>query len=442
MSEYASSLESPFAAFVALDWGDRKHCWKLRPAATSATESGEVENTPEAIEQWVATLTQRFGTQPVAVALEQQRGAVVYMLLRHAYLVLFTVPPSMAAGYRRAFSPSGAKDDPGDAALLLDLLIHHRERLRRYEPDDEKTRLLQLLVEERRQTVDQKTRLVQRLTDCLKQYFPQLLRWFGSVDSPLVADLLEKWPDLEQLRRTNPAKLARFFRAHNCRDEDRMQQRIQEIYTATAATEDAAVIEARSRRALAGVQHLRVAWATIAALEARIEEVVAEHPDAPIFSSLPGAGQATVPRLIAAFGTRRERFDTAYQLQSYSGIAPVQKASGKTRTVHFRRACPKFLRQTFHEFAGQSIPQCAWAKAFYEEQIARGASHHAAVRALAYKWIRILFRCWKDRQPYDDQRYQHSLRRHGALIGAALHQATAPRWTTVAGFQRLSGDFA
>ncbi len=453
MSDCASAAQPlEFAAFVALDWGDQKHCWALLPAPShgGGPERGELENTPEAIELWASLLADRFPGQPVAVALEQQHGAVVYMLRRHAGLVLFTVPPGMSAAYRRAFYPSGAKDDPGDTALLLDLLLHHRDRLRRDESDDDRTRLLQMLVEERRQTVDQKTRVVLRLTDCLKQYFPQVLRWFGTVDSPLVADLLEKWPGLENLQRANPAKLAKFFQQHHCRNAERIQERITQIYAAVAATSDAPVLEARSRRALALVKLLRTLWSTIAELDERIGELVADHPDASIFRSLPGAGAVTVPRLIAAFGTRRNRFASAYELQCYSGIAPVQKASGKTRVVHFRLACPKFLRQTFQEFAGQSIPHSTWAKAFYREQIAHGVAHHAAVRALAYKWIRIIYRCWKDRQPYDEQRYLSSLRRRRALLvddlagltTTATTQPTGMRWNSVAGFQRLIGDFA
>jgi len=447
VSECVSSPESEFAAFVALDWADRKHCWALLPSVGGETEKGELDNTPEAIAQWAATLAERFGGRRVAVAVEQKRGAVVHMLRRHSHLVLFTVRPGMSASFRHAFYPSGAKSDPGDTALLLDLLIHHRERLQRYEPDDEKTQLLALLAEERRKTIGEKTRIVLQLTDCLKQYFPQIPRWFHSVDSPLVADLIEKWPELAKLQGANPAKLAKFLREHNGRKEERIHERVQQILAAVAATSDPVVIEACSRRALGLLKHLRIFWTEIAELEKRIAELVADHPDTPIFRSLPGAGAATVPRLIAALGTRRERFETAYQLQCYSGIAPVEQASGKTRAVHFRRACPKFLRQTFQEFAGQSIPHSQWAKAFYRSQVARGVAHHAAVRALAYKWIRIIFRCWKDRQSYDEQRYLESSRRRSALLGpavAAVTTAEAPtrvKWTKIAGFYKLTGDF-
>jgi len=94
-----------------------------------------------------------------------------------------------------------------------------------------------------------------------------------------------------------------------------------------------------------------------------------------------------------------------------SGIAPVTKRSGKSCVVHRRWACPKFLRQTFHEFAAHSIPQCSWAKAYYDLQRDRGTRHHAAIRALAFKWIRVIYRCWKSKTRYDDSLYLDSLRK-------------------------------
>ena len=147
-----------------------------------------------------------------------------------------------------------------------------------------------------------------------------------------------------------------------------------------------------------------------------------------------------MPRLIVAFGTRRERYGSAYEVQCYSGIAPVTEASGNSRWVHFRFACPKFLRQTFHEFASHSIGQSEWAKAYYEHlRNDEKKSHHAAVRSLAYKWIRIIYRCWKDGKPYDEEIYMQSLRRRGSLLVSAPGVATTSAgWKTVGGFQKLS----
>jgi transposase len=118
--------------------------------------------------------------------------------------------------------------------------------------------------------------------------------------------------------------------------------------------------------------------------------------------------------LLTAFGTDRSRFEVAGDLLNLTGVAPVRIASGKRSSVHFRWACPKFLRQTFHEFATHSIRFCPWAQAYYQTQIARGKAHHVAVRALAFKWIRILFACWKNRVPYDPDRYLKALQTRGS----------------------------
>ena len=103
-------------------------------------------------------------------------------------------------------------------------------------------------------------------------------------------------------------------------------------------------------------------------------------------------------------------------MQTYSGIAPVTETSGKRKWIHFRWACPKFLRQSFHEWAGHSISQSGWARAYYQQQRDRGNDHHAAVRALAFKWLRILFRCWKDRVAYDETKYLAALIKRGSPL--------------------------
>ena len=110
----------------------------------------------------------------------------MFMLSKYELFHLFPVPAQMAASMRQALYPSGAKDDPRDADLLLDLLLQHRNKLRRLSPDSEATRRVQNLVEERRKLVDEKTAQINRLTDHLKVYFPQMLEWFGRLDSELV----------------------------------------------------------------------------------------------------------------------------------------------------------------------------------------------------------------------------------------------------------------
>ncbi len=434
-SETVDSI-GPLAAFVALDWGDQKHAWALQAADSDTVEQGKIDHTPEAVEAWAVELAQRFSGRPVAVALEQSRGALLAKLTKYAHLVIYPVHPTSLARYREAFYPSGAKDDPVDARLLLDLLCHHRDRLRRWEPDTVETRTLQFLVEDRRRLVNERTRQTNRLTDRLKLYFPQVREWFDDLASPLVRDLLLRWPTLEELQKARPATLRQFFRHHNCRSSERIEERLQQIQRAIPATYDLAVIQSSVAMVKTMVELIATLRQGIAELERAIENLFAQHPDAELFRSLPGAGPAMAPRLLAAFGTQRDRYASAADLQSYSGIAPVVERSGKKERTHVRWACPRFLRQTFHEWAGHSLAGSAWAHEYYDRQLAKGSGHHAAVRALAFKWLRILYRCWKNRTPYEEATYQEVLRRRRA---PKPNIPTNFRWETSGGFSRFDG---
>ena len=183
-------------------------------------------------------------------------------------------------------------------------------------------------------------------------------------------------------------------------------------------------------------------------MERAIEPLFALHPDFAVFASFPGAGPALAPRLLAAFGSDRSRFTSAAEVQTFSGIAPVVSQSGQSKWIHFRWACPKFLRQTFHEFAGVSIQFCDWARAFYDKQRSKGKGHHAAVRSLAFKWIRILFACWRNRTPYNDRCHTANLAARSVPTSETQRSASTPtgqaakpadfQFKSVAGFWKIS----
>jgi transposase len=406
------------AAFIGIDWADEKHRWALQvaapPGARIPVEQGEVAHTPEALEEWICALGARYPGRSLAIALEQSRGALLFALSKYAHVVLYPIHPNTLDHYRKAFYPSGAKSDPGDAALILELLVKYPERLRPFQPDTVPTRTLQFLVEARREAVDEKTRCLNRLTSQLKMYFPQLLDWL-EVDQVVLSELLLEWPTLEQWQKARPNAVAKWLRQRHL-SPPRVAQLQADLAAALPATHDAAVIEAGVLTAQRVARQLQLLRDSIAQLDRRLAELTQAHPDQAIFHSLPGAGPVMVPRLIAAFGTQRERYATAAQMQCYAGIAPVTASSGKQKWVHWRWACPKFLRQTFHEWAWLSTRKSEWARAFYQRQREKGKSHHAAVRALAFKWLRVVFRCWKDGQPYDEHRYGQALQKRAKPV--------------------------
>jgi transposase len=410
MNAVASHDPVSVAAFVALDWGDQKHAGMLSTDGQTR-ESFELEQTPEAIDQWVAGLRRRFAGAPIAVALEQSKGALVYALLKYDLFVLYPVNPKQLARFREALTPSGAKDDPGDAALLLELLIKHRDHLRLWRPDDPTTRLIGQLAEDRRHLVEGRTRLVNALKSRLKQFFPLALEVLSELDTELACHFLLRWGSLEDLQQEDPEMIALFYRAWNCHHPQLIAQRLEKIAAATPLVTDSAILHSGRMMVQSLARQLLSLVEPIENYDRELRKLMDEHADAEIFRSFPGAGPAMAPRLLAAFGTDRSRLENADQVQAYSGIAPVLVRSGKTHQVRRRWACNKFLRQTFHEFAGLSLRYSAWAKAYYDQMRTRGAKHQAAVRSLAFKWIRILFRCWQTHTLYNEVHYFQQLYR-------------------------------
>jgi transposase len=369
-----------------------------------------MEATPEAIHEWVRSLRERFPTGTIAVAFEHGRWSLIYALMMYEFLVLVPINPRASKAYRDALRLSGASSDLADAAFLCEFVAKHSSQLRVWQPEDSVTKKLRLMVENRRTLVDQRTGFTHTLADTLKQYFPQALQWFGGETSRKLRAFLARWPTLDQLRQATVDDITAVLRTLRCRKVATTTQELMEkIRAAVPLTSDQAIIDGYAIYAQSLAAIIEPLDSQIAKYDKAIAAAWAVHPDRQIFDSLPGAGVVMAPRLAVAFGIDRSRYIAANDVECYSGIAPVIEQSGNQRWIHARWGFPTFMHQTFHEFAQASIPFCAWAKAFYQGERERGAKHHAAVRALAFRWIRILFRLWKNRELYDEERYIEAL---------------------------------
>jgi transposase len=404
------------AAFIGIDWAHTKHDICLQAAGSERIEHYVLSHSPERIEAWARELEQRFSGDPIAVCLELSKGPIVSALQKYAFLILCPVNPATLNKYRQAFAPSGAKDDPTDAALQLELLQRHPDKLKPLHPERPQVRALQQLVESRRRLAQDKTRIVNRLTQTLKNYYPQPLEWFAKKDTKVFCDFIDTWPNLTKAKNARVRTITKFFNAHNVRRTDRIEQRIDAIKSAMPLTIAPGVVLPNQLLAKSLIALLRTTIACIATFDDEIARLTAQLPDAPLFSSLPGAGPVLAPRLLAAFGEQRDRFESAAELQKLSGVAPVTERSGQKTWVHWRWACTTNIRQSFVEWAGETIPRSVWAKAFYQQQMNKGVTHHAALRALAFKWIRILYRCWKTHTPYDETTYLKALQKRGSPL--------------------------
>src|SRR5580658_2861667 len=261
-----------FAATIGLDWADKKHDVWMQPADCGKPEHRVIEQTPEALHEWVAQMRARFPTGRIAIALETSRGPVISALGAYDFIVFFPINPAMLCSYRQAFCVSGAKDDRTDAMLLEEYVRLHRAKLAPLEPDTELTRKLARLVENRRGLVDERTRLVNQLHSLVKTYYPLVEVLFEDMTLPLVTHFLLKWPELASLQKAGAANVRKFFAGHNCRSEKTMEERLQAIQKAQPLTQDPALIEPAvlQARALAGM--LQVLHQSIDEIESKIEQ--------------------------------------------------------------------------------------------------------------------------------------------------------------------------
>jgi transposase len=420
-------MESPreSAAYIGIDWAQERHAICML-SADGPLLHGELKQEPEAIAQWAAELRKRFGGRPVAVCLELSRGPLVYALMQYDFLVLYPINPKQLKDYRAALYPSGSKSDPDDAELAARFLRDHCDKLRAWKPDDEVTRSLRLLTEQRRAWVEDRVRRSNELRQRLKESYVLALDFCRSdLCTEQFLALLKKFPSQRELQRAKPSQLRRWLPklrhvADDLPPEVAFQERIGKIRKAMPMTTDRAVLE-HSRLVVSNlVVLIQTLNASIAECDRKIADLFAAHPDAELFSSFPGAGNALAPRLAAAYGTDRRKFPHAQDMQQLSGIAPVTKSSGKSTVVHVRYACPKFLRQTFHEFAQHSLKGSRWAQAYVAMRLAHGHRYHTIIRGLAFKWQRIITRCWQARTTYDEATYLRQLQDAGAKLLAYM----------------------
>lgn len=406
---------------VGIDWADSEHSYELR-APDGIVTAGDFEQNPEAIAKLVESWTLLYPNASIAICLESSRGALVNALLEFPQLNIYPVNPNALANYRRAFAHGGGKNDPVDAKLILQYLEHYRDQLRPLRRDEPLTRELAALCEDRRRLVDQRVALANELKSLLKMYFPAILLLKpAKIYADFIVRLLLKFPSLDKAQAAGRVRLRRLLFGVGAKAK--AEERLEILMNATPLTCDEVLVRSYSRRVQAICGQLDSLNRSISDYDAEIKKLVKTHADYAVVASLPGSSHKSQARILAALGDDRSRYADAAGFQAAAGIAPLTTQSGKQRYVTSRWACSKFMKQTFHEYAGVSIRKCAWAKAYYELQLSKGKSKQMAQRALAYKWMRIIYRLWQQREAYDDARYVERLKASGSPIADRLKAA-------------------
>ena len=434
-----TNTNNNYHLFVGIDRSDTKLDIACLDPQGDTIELTKTSTRPEALLGWANTLRAANPDGQIAVCIEQPCANIASFLGQFEFIDLFLVNPFLIKRYHESFHTARPKDDKEDARCIVDFLRERYRKLQPWRPASAQIRQLRSYLEHRRALVDQVTETTNRLTSALKTYYPQALEFSGKrLCAPLACRFLARFPDLETLQAVPAAELRAFYYANQSRRKPVVEGRVAAATAAIPAaaipitTDEGLIVPAREL-ALFLVRQLDLLRPQIKRYEQLIADIMAEHEDSQIFESLPGAAANLTARLLSTFGDDRSRFPTPESVQRLTGIAPVTKQSGKKRHVHRRftkRTCPHFALRTpdIHRVGRPDDPQTGLGARLLPTGSSRRrrrkkVGHWAIMRALAYKWIRILHRCWTERVPYDEARYVAALGRSGSALAELVHRA-------------------
>lgn len=395
---------------AGIDWASKTHAVCVLNADGGIRARFEIPNTGKSF----AGLLKRLAKLGVGdVAIERPDGPLVEAMLEQG-LRVFVIAPRMLKALRQRYGATGAKSDPGDAYVLADVLRTDGHRLRPLQADSPETKILRALTRTRKDLVEARVGLVNQLRAQLELCFPGAIGLFSELDSAVSIAFLRRYPTAVRARTLGEARLAAFLRRIGYCGRTPVGELLVRIKQAPAAGITQAEAAGRGVCVLAMLDVIETCNARARELQAEIIERLEFHRDAQVFTSLPRAGNGVrAASLLAEIGDARERFPDEESLAALAGVAPVTRASGKARSVGFRWACDKKLRNALIDFADDSRHASPWAARIYADAVSRGKRHPHAVRILARAWVRVIWRMWQDGEPYD-------VTKHG---GAAMLQA-------------------
>lgn len=391
--------------FAALDWAKDHH------DVVVVDSSGQIAadfRFPHDAAGWAefTQKTQPFGGCPIT--LETASGPAVDQLLLRNWTI-YPVAPTAAARYRERKAPSGTKNDRHDVWSLADALRTDGHAWRPLRPQDEATARLRALCRDEITLIEQRTLLVNQLQSALREYYPAAMEAFEDWTQPSAWQFILAFPTPAQLRAAGSRKWEKFLHTHKLWRPETREKRQALFAQADALCASPAVVAAKRLLAVSLVRLLITLQGQLDEYRHQIRTAFREHPDHDIFGSLPGAKDFLAPRLLAEIGSIREEYPDTDALMCQGGVSPVEYQSGQIKRCRLRRACNKVLRATIHLWANASRLTCSWAQTYYAQKRTEGHSHASALRCLGKRWLKILWRLWQDRKPYDETIYLKSL---------------------------------
>lgn len=403
--------------FMGFDWARKHHSIVILDRKGQILLDLQIEHTVEGWNQLRNKLVKLAGSDlsVIATAIETNCGPAVEHLLELGCSV-YPMNPKAAQRYRDRKTPSGSKTDRSDALSFADALRTDGHAWKRLKPEDPKIQELRLLCRDEISLIDQRTALVNQLRQALREYYPAALKAFDDWTMPAAWEFVIRFPTPQALKKVGKRGWEKFLHTWHLYRSDTYPKRLDIFSRATEFCGSQPVTNAKSMLAVSLAKQLRVLEQQIKVYRERIEQLFHDHPDNDLFDSLPGVGQKLGPRLLSECGDDRDRFQDHQALQCYAGTAPISFQSGQIHQVKFRRACNKNFRKTVHLWADQSRAKCTWAQIYYQQKRQEGQSHSCALRCLGQRWLKILWKMWQTRSPYDDQLHMRNQLKHGSWV--------------------------
>jgi len=386
------------AVFVGLDWATRTHAVCVIDAAARVLDRFVINHDREGLAELLRRLA-RFGAS-LRIAIERPSGLIVDALVEAGHQVV-PIHPNAVKASRPRYRSHGAKSDASDAYLLADLLRTDGHRWAALSPQSDSIRALRALVRARDDLVASRLALTNQLNSTLDAFWPGAANIFAAVDSPIALAFLSRYPTPASAARLSEAQLRRFCRSSHYSGHRSSTELLARLRAAPQGHTGELCTAAMADVVRALVAVLERLVEQLAKLTRRIEHFVESLPDGQIIMSFPRAGRVCAAQILAEMGDVRERYPSDERLAAEAGVVPLTYESGKTRCVGFRWACNHRLRRAITTLADNSRHANLWARGIYIAARQRGCDHPHAIRILARAWLRVIWRAWFDRKPYD-----------------------------------------
>jgi transposase len=410
------SLALPDALFfTGIDWAAETHAVCVLDAAGKVAVEFIIDHSADGIAALLRRLGRYGDPGGLPVAVERPDGRLVDLLLEAGHPVV-PVKPNAIKAWREGEVLSGAKSDAGDAAVIAEYLRLRAHKLRVLEPYSDPTVALRTVVRTRGDLVEMRVAATNQLSALLDAHWPGARAIFADVESPISLEFLTRYPTPAAAAHLGEKRMAAFLVKHGYCGRRSAAELLARLRAAPAGTGLESLAEALRDAVLAAVAVLQALNASVKNLDRSVAAHLGEHPDGPIFTSLPRSGQINAAQVLAEWGDCRQAYEHPDSVAALAGVTPVTRQSGKHRDVHFRWACNKRFRAAVTIFADNSRHASPWAAKIYEQARAAGKDHPHAIRILARAWIRVIWRCWLDGVPYDPAQ-------HGAAAALADQSA-------------------